>query len=468
MKLFLPLFFFILLLTTNLFSQNKIGQIAYAQWDREIEQWSYFSFDTWTYDEDGQEKIFTHTDTRYSDYTPTNNKHSNSKYNSDGKLLEQNVLNYGPNEWENVLLKNSYHSNGELIEELRTITYSHNDQVHSHKVVYEHNINENRKSKKNYFKADDSQFILTNQFDTVFNDQNCLIEIASYAYNIDGSIRYGRKWKNEYTDDCQLLQSEFLRWDVSLLSFRPESRTEYEYFNEGKLMITNHLGFNDDTNQWELEHLAETEFNDYKEMTRYFIESFRNNVIDTTLQLYSYTSQNEIETFLQYETVNTTEGRYFLRTRKDSFSYRYNLQGQIIIEEEYNQNYDHAVTKNTITYNYYCNGQLKSEVRERETPYYRVDYRYVGGVDCPLEAEHGAMILFPNPTSGKFTIQANLLAQPETTIQVFTLLGQEIFSEKINQTSYQYQIDLSNFEKGNYIIMVSNSGERLSEKLVVL
>ena len=35
------------------------------------------------------------------------------------------------------------------------------------------------------------------------------------------------------------------------------------------------------------------------------------------------------------------------------------------------------------------------------------------------EEEDGAMMLFPNPTSGMFTIQADLLVKPETTIQVF-------------------------------------------------
>lgn len=467
MKLLLPLFLYTFLLSTNLVSQNKLGQVAYAQWDREEGQWIYYSFDSWAYDEFGQEKIFKHIDTRYSDYTPTNNTHTNSKYNSEGKLIEQNILNYGPNQWENILLKNSYHSNGELIEELRTKTTSYNDYVQSYKVVYEHDVIENRRSKKNYFKADAGQFILTNQFDTVFNDQNCLIETSSYTYNPDGSIRFGHKLNKEYTNECLLLQSDSYRWDVNLESMKIDRRNVYEYFNDGKLMITTYLEFTGGTNQWETEHFAETEFNDAGEITRYFLESYRYNSIDTTLQLYSYTSRDEIETFQQYETINTTEGKYFRRTRKDSFSYHYNLQDQVILEEEYNQNYDHAVMKNVITYDYYCNGQLKSEVREQETPYFRADYRYVGGVDCPLDEEDGVLMLFPNPTLGVFTIQANFLAKPETTIQVFTLLGQEVFYEKINQTSFQYQIDLSNFERGNYIVMVSNSEGRLSEKLVV-
>ena len=77
------------------------------------------------------------------------------------------------------------------------------------------------------------------------------------------------------------------------------------------------------------------------------------------------------------------------------------------------------------------------------------------------------LLLFPNPTSGGFTIQADLLANSEATIQVFTILGQEVFSEKVNQTSYQYQLDLSNFGKGNYIVVINNSEEILSEKVIV-
>jgi hypothetical protein len=351
---------------------------------------------------------------------------------------------------------------------LSTSTSSYDDKKNIFKYVFEKNEIENRRTKKSYWQNEAGGFSLRSQKDSVFNDQDCLVERFYIDYNEDGSILYGLKWGEEFTDDCKILQSDFSRWNANSQTMLSESQQVYEYFNEGKLMTIDYLRFNENINQWVTEHLSETEFNDDGEITRYFIESHRNNRIDTTLQLYTFTPRNKIESFEQFETVNTTDGRLFRRTRKDSFSYHYNLQDLLILEEQFIRHYENIVIKNTTTYEYYCNGQLKSEIRGNDEPYNRKDYRYVGGVDCPLADTDEAIILFPNPTSGIFTIQSNLLANSEATIQVFTILGQEVFSEKINQTSYQYQIDLTKFGKGNYIVMISNSEEMLSEKVILL
>ena len=467
MKLFLPLFFFSILISSPLFSQNKIGEIAYAQWSVQEEKWIYHSFENWTYNEEGRELFYTYRDSRYSDYQPTNNLRSISKYDGAGKLIETNNLHFGPNDWQNNFNQFSYDSDGRQIERLSTSTSSYDDKKNIFKYVFEKDDIGNERSMKMYWQNESGNFSLRNQEDSIFNDQGCLTEKSIFEYNIYGLIHYGREWKMEYSDDCQLLQSEFYRWDLSLESMTPRDQYIYEYFNDGKLLITTFMGFNDNSNQWEVEHITETETNDEGETTRYFVESYRNNSIDSTLQLYTYTTRNEIETFQQYEMVNTTEGKIFLRTRNDSIAYQYNLEDQIILKEEYRQNYENAVLKHTTTYEYYCNSQLKSEVREHEVPYYRIDYRYVGGADCPLEDEDEAMMLFPNPTSGIFTIQANLLANSETTIQVFTLLGQAVFVEKINQTSYQYKLDLSALGSGHYFVSISNEEGIVSKKVII-
>lgn len=467
MKLFLPLFFCSFLISSPLFSQNKIGQIAYANWSVEEGKWNYHSHDTWTYNEDGKEKTFTRLDTRYSDYTPTNNTQSISKYSSDGTLVEKNTLYYGPNQWENIFTKYKYNSDGRQTEEWFTRTNSQNEEAKIYKYLFDKDDIENSSSIKFYRKNEAGDFILESLTDSIFNDQNCLVENSIFNYYGDGSIQYGRKWEMEYTNDCQLLQSDFYRWDPNLESMEPKDQDIYEYFNDGELMIITFMKFDNNTNQWEIEHITETEINDDGEKIRYFVETFRNNSIDSTLQLYTYTSQNEIETFQQFGMINTSEGKVFERTRNDSFGYYYNLENRIILKEEYYQNYVNPVVKNTTTYEYYCNGQLKSEVVEGNQPYYRTDYRYDGGVDCPLEEGDKAMMIFPNPTSGIITVQANLLANSEATIQIFTLLGQEVFLEKINQMSYQYQLDLSSLGRGHYFVSISNQNKKVTEKLVI-
>lgn len=469
MKLFLPLFFFSLFFSFPLFSQNKIGQIAYAQWDAEAERWNYYSFDNWSYDEEDREDLFFHRDSRHSDYLPTNNLNSTSTYDQAGNLKEKNNYHFGLYDWYNEYNEYRYDAEQELTEKLITWSFSQSDQINQQKYVYEKDEIENRKTTKIYEKNEVGKFILRSQIDSFFNDQNCLRKENLFNFYDDGSIQFGRSVEMEFVADCQLYSTHYYKWDVAAEVLEESDKYIYEYSNAGKFIVISHFEFNHSLNQWETKSVSETEFDDNMQRVRYFAETFRNNYIDSLLVLNSYTSKEEVETHQRYATENVfNEGRRFRHVRSDSFSYHYDWNDQLTLKEDFLRHYSHSTASRLYTsYTYYCNGQLKSEIYGGENPYSRKDYRYDGGVDCPLDENEKPLLIFPNPTSGKFTIQSNLLHNSNTTIQVFTILGQEIFHEKINQSSYQYQLDLGNFEKGNYIIRVSNEGERVSEKLIV-
>jgi len=468
MKLFLSLFFFTLLISTPLFSQNKIGQIAYAQWNTIAEKWSYHSFDTWNYDDKEREESFYHRDSRYSDYTPTNNLTSLSKYDAAGNLIEKNDYHFGPNQWRNEIIEYRYNAEQEKIEQLNTSSNSWGDQVIQRKFVFEKDENENSRTTKMFERNDNGDFILKSRESSFFTLQNCLRKEEIFSFYDNGAIEHGRVWETEYTDNCQIISSRFFRWSSVLGTMQELNKYIYEYSDDGKMMITTYLEFEGDTNQWQTRQVAETEFDNAQQILRHFVEHFKNISIDSFLTINTYTPQNEIETVQKFQTQNFLEGRYYAPLQRDSFAYHYDLEDRIFLKEAFTQRHENSVTKRTTTYDYYCNGQLKSEIgTSNDRPNYRMDYRYDGGVDCPLEEEEKFLLLFPNPTAGKFTIQSNLLSNSATTIQIFTILGQEVFSEKINQMSYQYQLDLSNFEKGNYIITVSNEVEKVSEKLIV-
>jgi hypothetical protein len=468
MKLFLPLFFFTFLISISLFSQNKIGQIAYAQWNTEAERWSYHSFDNWSYDEQKRENSFCHRDSRYSDYTPTNNLKSSSIYDDAGNLKEKSNYHFGPNEWFYEFNEYTYDANQEPMEQLVTWSYSYSDQINQQKYVFEKDEIENRRTTKIYDKSEVGNFILRSQRDSFFTVQNCLRKENVFNFFDDGTIQHGRSWDMVYTADCQLFSTHFSRWNSVLGIMQESNKYIYEYSDNGKNMVITYFEFNENNNQWETKTVSESEFDEDEQRTRHFVESYRNISIDSFLTLNTYTSKNKVETVQRFQTQNLSDGRYYEHLLSDSFAYHYDLQDRIFLEEKFTQTHANEVRKLTTTYDYYCNGQLKSIIGGYDdNPNYRFDYRYFGGVDCPLEEEGKSLLLFPNPTAGKFTIQSNLLSNLTTTIQVFTILGQEVFSEKINQMSYQYQLDLSNFGKGNYIISVSNEEGRESEKLIV-
>lgn len=76
--------------------------------------------------------------------------------------------------------------------------------------------------------------------------------------------------------------------------------------------------------------------------------------------------------------------------------------------------------------------------------------------------------IFPNPTSGPFTIQ--IKSEPLTTnIRLIDMNGKELLSEevKILDGLYEQVFDLSNQPKGTYIFHCYQKGNLLTEPVVI-
>ena len=79
-------------------------------------------------------------------------------------------------------------------------------------------------------------------------------------------------------------------------------------------------------------------------------------------------------------------------------------------------------------------------------------------------AEAGSISVFPNPTTGVFTI-INKQFKGETVITVFDVLGKTILSHSINGT--EAVIDLSQKQAGIYYVVINNSGKQYRTKVQV-
>ena len=63
--------------------------------------------------------------------------------------------------------------------------------------------------------------------------------------------------------------------------------------------------------------------------------------------------------------------------------------------------------------------------------------------------------VFPNPSQDLFFIRGKLKTNQDVSLEVHNLLGQSIFSKKINQVeNFQEEIDLSHFPSGNYFVKI--------------
>lgn len=73
--------------------------------------------------------------------------------------------------------------------------------------------------------------------------------------------------------------------------------------------------------------------------------------------------------------------------------------------------------------------------------------------------------IFPNPTSGKFTLQLNEQSQ-EGKVCVYDVLGNCVFNQQINNLKNQ-EIDLSSQAKGVYFVEINTGSEKINKKVVL-
>ncbi len=90
-----------------------------------------------------------------------------------------------------------------------------------------------------------------------------------------------------------------------------------------------------------------------------------------------------------------------------------------------------------------------------------------GPFEMPLP-ETGKLLfrVFPNPTTGMFTIEfAEAPADQTRSMEIYTLMGERVLSEQLFDGS-QHQFDLTFRPKGIYIVRVTVGGQIGIEKLV--
>ncbi|MGZ5303376.1 MAG: immunoglobulin-like domain-containing protein, partial [Bacteroidia bacterium] len=76
--------------------------------------------------------------------------------------------------------------------------------------------------------------------------------------------------------------------------------------------------------------------------------------------------------------------------------------------------------------------------------------------------------VYPNPNTGKFTVEANLPATEQVRISVTNLLGQEvavISNGALNQNTFQ--VDLSNQKAGVYLLNIHTASQTVTKRIVM-
>jgi hypothetical protein len=77
--------------------------------------------------------------------------------------------------------------------------------------------------------------------------------------------------------------------------------------------------------------------------------------------------------------------------------------------------------------------------------------------------------IYPNPSTGLFNVRLNGLESETSTISVFNLVGDLLYTQVVETTGGQLNTDLSlnNASNGIYFLQVNSGSKTLAQKLVI-
>jgi hypothetical protein len=75
--------------------------------------------------------------------------------------------------------------------------------------------------------------------------------------------------------------------------------------------------------------------------------------------------------------------------------------------------------------------------------------------------------VYPNPGHGIFNVDVSLLGNKSCTVKVFTMVGQEVFSQQRYANAGLIPVDLSTVSPGVYVLQVNNGTESFSKRIVI-
>ncbi len=87
---------------------------------------------------------------------------------------------------------------------------------------------------------------------------------------------------------------------------------------------------------------------------------------------------------------------------------------------------------------------------------------------CPGYDEYEiveSVVIYPNPTNGGFTLEADFGELVEANIDIRNVLGQSISSEVVNASTLRKTFDLSSLSNGVYLVVIETEKGRVARRI---
>jgi hypothetical protein len=78
-----------------------------------------------------------------------------------------------------------------------------------------------------------------------------------------------------------------------------------------------------------------------------------------------------------------------------------------------------------------------------------------------------AFQIYPNPSRGRFNVRFNVYEPRNVQVQVYSSLGQQVYSTLIDQAKDSYEVDLAGLPAGMYLVNAFGDGEKVTRRIVI-
>ena len=136
--------------------------------------------------------------------------------------------------------------------------------------------------------------------------------------------------------------------------------------------------------------------------------------------------------------------------------YPYTLSGVVSITGN--------TTTTTASYYYFYNWQVQGAGSTCTSPRVPVVATVTTGIN---EYSKANLEVFPSPNDGEFTVALNNLSNEICNLSIENIIGQTVYSEVINNSSYKKTFNLKELSKGVYTIKLSGKNNILYKKMII-